>query len=440
MDKGIYTPEIRVFLPAAEKATGRVILACPGGGYSHLALGHEGYDWASFFNEQGIAYAVLKYRMPFGNSEVPQSDAIEALRVIHTHATEWGLNPNDVGIMGSSAGGHLASTVAKNAPYNLRPDFQILFYPVISMDLKRTHRGSVYSLLGKEPSVERQQAFSNERHVNRHEIGPTLLLLSRDDLVVPVSNSVDYFTALSKNDIPVSMHIYPTGGHGWGCRPSFTCHEQMLNDLRCWLNAIVMPDSDAVRVACVGNSITDGAAISLKDDYGYPAVLGKLLGSKYCVRNFGIGGRTMLSKGDRPYVNEPNWKWCKDFNPHVVIIKLGTNDTKPHNWKYKDEFVDDAQRIIDELRALPASPQILLAYPVKAMKDNFGITDSVLVREVRPLIKKLAKKNKLTLIDLYATLENHPECYAGDGIHPNSKGAAMMAEEVAKVIRSIKSK
>ena len=125
--KGIYTPEIRAFLPDSAVATGRAVLACPGGGYSHIALGHEGYDWAPYFNEQGIALFVLKYRLPFGHTEIPISDAEEALRLIRENATAWHVNPNDVGIMGSSAGGHLASTVATTAPYGIRPAFQILF-------------------------------------------------------------------------------------------------------------------------------------------------------------------------------------------------------------------------------------------------------------------------------------------------------------------------
>ena len=132
-EKGIYTPEIRVFLPNESKATGRAVVAWPGGAYSHLALGHEGYDWAPFYNDLGIAYIVLKYRMPNGNREVPISDALEAMRLIKAHANEWNINPYDFGIMGSSAGGHLASTVATTAPFALRPNFQILFYPVISM-------------------------------------------------------------------------------------------------------------------------------------------------------------------------------------------------------------------------------------------------------------------------------------------------------------------
>lgn len=142
---------------------------------------HEGYDWAPFFNSRGIACIVLKYRMPFGNRNVPFGDAQEALRLIHEHAAEWHLNPYDIGIMGSSAGGHLASTMAVSAPYGIRPAFQILFYPVISMERGKTHRGSLEALLGKDASDDLQRRFSNERNVRRHIVPPAILLLSNDD-------------------------------------------------------------------------------------------------------------------------------------------------------------------------------------------------------------------------------------------------------------------
>ncbi|WP_288155469.1 GDSL-type esterase/lipase family protein [Phocaeicola sartorii] len=433
--EGIYTPEIRVFLPDKEKATGRAVLACPGGGYSFIALGHEGYDWASYFNEMGIAYVVLKYRLPYGHPEVPQSDAQEAMRVIREHADEWGINRHDVGIMGFSAGGHLASTVAVKAPFDLRPDFQILFYPVVSMELNQTHNGSVYSLLGKSPSHDDQLRYSNERHIRRHMVAPALLLLSSDDRVVPTSNSIKYFTSLSQSEVPVSMHIYPVGEHGWGYNTSFACHEQMLGDLRAWLESLPKaPVKDAVRVACIGNSITDGYGIARSEEYGYPAVLGRKLGDKFCVKNFGVSGHTMLQKGDCPYMANDVYRWCKDFNPDIVVIKLGTNDSKPQNWKHKDEFMNDAQKMIDELKALPAKPDIYMVYPVKAMSQAFDISDSVIVNEIIPMIKKLARKNKLKVIDLHSVFDGRSEWFIGDGIHPNDKGAAVIAEEVGKAI------
>lgn len=430
MSKAIYTPEIRVFLPDSLKATGRAVVACPGGGYSFVAMDHEGYAWAPYFNEKGIAYVVLKYRMPFGHKEVPQSDAQEAIRLVRAHAKEWHVNPNDVGIMGSSAGGHLASTVATLAPLPVRPDFQILFYPVISMDLHRTHQGSVYSLLGENPSEADKQAYSNERNVRRHRTPPAILLLSSDDTVVPSSNAVNYYTSLRNHHVPAALHIYPTGNHGWGFNSSFAHHEQMLTDLSAWLKGLKAPAAHAVRVACIGNSITDGAGIDMSDDYGYPAVLGRLLGEKYWVKNFGVSAHTMLNKGDHPYMRHPAYLDCKDFNPDIVVIKLGTNDSKSHNWKHKDEYMKDMQQMLDELKALPSEPEIYLAYPAKALKPSFDISDSVIVNDIKPMIRKMAKKNKLEIIDLYAPFEGRNDLMQRDGIHPNAEGAKVMAETV----------
>lgn len=435
--EGNYYPEMRVFLPAPGAATGRMVVACPGGGYSHLALDHEGYDWAPYFNRQGIALAVLKYRMPRGNREVPVSDALQAMRLVRKNASQWHVNPYDVGIMGSSAGGHLASTIATHADFDARPDFQILFYPVISMDMAKTHKGSVQGFLGKgKDDKSLVEAFSNERQVRRHVTPPAIILLSNDDSAVPpVTNGVAYYSALQKNGIEATLHVYPVGGHGWGFRPAFACHEQMLNDLTAWLNHLKAPKADAVRVACIGNSITDGAGIFNSDVYGYPAQLQKLLGEGYLVKNYGRSGRTMLGKGNHPYMQEYVWKDCQRFNPNIVVIKLGTNDSKAMNWQYGADFQKDMQSMIDTLKALPARPEIFLAYPLKAYKNRYHIEDSVIANAIIPIIKKVAKKNKLRTIDLYTPFIGHEDVLQkGDGVHPNPKGTAAMAEIVSKAI------
>lgn len=433
-EKGIYTPSLRVYLPEAEKSTGRAIVACPGGGYTHLALNHEGYDWAEYFNSKGIAYCVLKYRMPFGQHEVPLSDARQAMRMVRSHAQEWHINPYDVGIMGSSAGGHLAATTANLAPFDVRPDFQILFYPVISMDKGKTHKGSLYALLGKEPADDRIKQFSNERNVRRHLTPPTLLLLSADDLAVPPANSIDYFNELLRNGVPASMHIYPRGGHGWGFRSSFEFHDQMLRDLDSWLDFLPTSDENTVRVACIGNSITDGHGIPCVEEYGYPAQLQSMLGNAYKVKNFGASGFTLSRQGDRPYTTHPAYEACKTFNPHVIIVKLGTNDSKPHNWKGNDHFRQELLSLVDTLLALPARPRVVLSYPIVAFTKEFGINDSVIVDGELPEIKYVAKKRKLDVIDFHTLFENHSEWMLKDGIHPNTKGTRALAQEVKRYL------
>ena len=232
-----FKPSIRVFLPEAEKATGRAVVCCPGGGYTHLATGHEGYDWAPFFNERGIALIVLKYRMPHAHTEVPISDAQEALRVVRENAQQWTIDPKKVGIMGSSAGGHLATTVATHSDSLTAPAFQILFYPVVTFDYQYTHKGSRHGLIGENATQEMVDLYSNEKQVTS-TTPPAILLLSDDDRVVPSQNSVNYYLALKKNGVKATMHIYPSGGHGWGCREKFKYHTEMMSELSAWLETI----------------------------------------------------------------------------------------------------------------------------------------------------------------------------------------------------------
>ena len=232
-----FKPSIRVFLPEAGKATGRAVVCCPGGGYSHLATGHEGYDWAPFFNERGIALIVLKYRMPHGHTDVPISDAKEALRVVRENAQKWNIDPRKVGIMGSSAGGHLASTVATHSDSLTAPAFQILFYPVVTFDYKYTHKGSRHGLIGEQATQEMVDLYSNEKQVTS-QTPPAIMLLSDDDRVVPSPNSVNYYLALKQHGIKATMHIYPSGGHGWGSRENFKYHKEMMSDLSAWLETV----------------------------------------------------------------------------------------------------------------------------------------------------------------------------------------------------------
>jgi acetyl esterase/lipase len=232
-----FKPSIRVFLPDADKATGLAVVCCPGGGYSHLAMDHEGYEWASFFNERGIALIVLKYRMPHANPDVPISDAKEALRVVRENALEWNIDPQKVGIMGSSAGGHLASTVSTHSDMLTAPAFQILFYPVVTFDYKYTHQGSRHNLIGKNAAQELVTLYSNEKQAS-NQTPPAIMLLSDDDTAVPSPNSVNYYLALKQHGIKATMHIYPSGGHGWGIRKNFKYHKEMLADLSAWLDTL----------------------------------------------------------------------------------------------------------------------------------------------------------------------------------------------------------
>ena len=230
------TAKVWVYLPEKATATGRAVVICPGGGYSHLAMNHEGHDWAPFFNNMGIAAIVLKYRMPEGNHEVPVADAEEAMRLVRRNAKNWNIDPADIGIMGSSAGGHLASTVATHATGDALPAFQILFYPVITMMPDITHKGSHDNFLGHKPKKRLQQEYSNDLHVSR--VTPrAFIALSDDDQSVLPANGVNYYVELYRHDVPASLHVYPKGGHGWGNRDSFVYHNEMQLELKAWLRS-----------------------------------------------------------------------------------------------------------------------------------------------------------------------------------------------------------
>jgi acetyl esterase/lipase len=230
---------IEIYLPDANVKTGMAVVICPGGGYSGLAFDHEGRMVAGWLNKEGIAAFILKYRMPNKHKEIPLSDAWQAIRYVRDHAAEYGVNTSKIGICGFSAGGHLASTASTHfatTGTSTRPDFSILFYPVITMTTL-THGGSRTNLLGEKPSEADIYTFSNEKQINVNT-PPAILLLSDDDKTVPPENSILYYEALKRNNIPAAMYIFPTGGHGWGFRDNYKYHKQMTDLLSNWLKSL----------------------------------------------------------------------------------------------------------------------------------------------------------------------------------------------------------
>ncbi len=227
----IVLPTLSVYMP--EKPTGAAVVICPGGGYRIEASGHEGVDVAQWFNSFGVTAFVLKYRLPddalwANKHEVALQDALKAMQLVRTNATKYKVDPNRIGIMGFSAGGHLASTVSthwqsapsmtglKNLPNAeiCKPNFSILIYPVISSGPFK-HAGSFELLLGKNPSAEQMEYYSSEKQVSE-KTPPTLLVHATDDKGVPVENSLMYYDALRKYKIPASILVYENGGHGFG--------------------------------------------------------------------------------------------------------------------------------------------------------------------------------------------------------------------------------
>ena len=224
----VFTPTVSVYLPSKEKATGAAVIICPGGGYGVLVIEKEGYAIARYFAEKGVAAFVLKYRLPDDKimkdkSTGPLQDAQQSIRLVRRHAREWNIDPGKIGIMGFSAGGHLASTAGThfNMPVagdpggtSPRPDFMILVYPVISMTDSLGHGGSRKNLLGEAPDAEKIKLFSNELQVT-DDTPPAFLIHAGDDKVVDVDNSISFYEALRHHKVPAEMHIYPKGNHGF---------------------------------------------------------------------------------------------------------------------------------------------------------------------------------------------------------------------------------
>jgi acetyl esterase/lipase len=236
-------------LPSKEKATGAAVVICPGGGYYVVAAKHEGYDVAEKFTEMGVAAFVLKYRIPDNatmiNREIgPLQDAQQAILTVREHAKEWNININRVGIMGFSAGGHLASTagthyknayIANKKNTNLRPDFMILVYPVISFTEGVGHVGSGQQLIGKNPTEDKVKEYSNELQVTNNT-PPAFLIHASDDNGVKPQNSIAFYQSLLQNQVPAELHIYQSGGHGFGLNIKGT-KEQWIDRCKNWMAA-----------------------------------------------------------------------------------------------------------------------------------------------------------------------------------------------------------
>lgn len=227
----VQVPDIQVFLPSKRNATGEAVIICPGGGYWILAYDWEGTDIAKYWNSKGVAAIVLKYRLPTSKSQVvphksPLLDAQRAMRLVRFHAEDWNIHPNKIGIMGFSAGGHLASTLSTHfdagnpesddpvEQESCRPDFSILVYPVISFAADFAHSGSEKALLGENPPDSLVQFYSSELQVTK-DTPPAILIHASNDKGVPVKNSIVYYERLIEEGVPAAMHIYPYGGHGF---------------------------------------------------------------------------------------------------------------------------------------------------------------------------------------------------------------------------------
>jgi len=246
----VTTPEIQVFLPAADKATGSAVVICPGGGYGVLAYDHEGIAVAHWFNEHGVAGIVLKYRLPSeqimeDKSVGPLQDVQQAIRLVRRNAAAWKIDPAKIGIMGFSAGGHLAgnaSTRYADKVYepedttSARPDFSILVYGVLSLQADICHGGSRKNLLGENPTQEAVNRASNELRVDART-PPAFLIHAQNDKTVPVANSLRYYEAMIAHGVSGELHVHEKGGHGFGLGVNPDSPAHWTKDLESWMKA-----------------------------------------------------------------------------------------------------------------------------------------------------------------------------------------------------------
>ncbi len=247
--ENISEAELFVYLPEKEKNTGAAVVICPGGGYWIEAIEHEGTKVAEYLQSIGVAGIVLKYRLPYGNHEIPITDGLQSIRFVRSKANEWRINPEKLGVAGFSAGGHLASTIGTH--YNLtdpdtknplahlssRPDFMLLVYPVISFDEEVGHMGSRKNLIGETNNWKLAKKYSNEQHVNKNT-PPSFLVLADDDKAVIPKNSIDFYLALKTNNVPAELHIFQKGGHGFGMKKKNLPVDQWPEMFAAWLKSM----------------------------------------------------------------------------------------------------------------------------------------------------------------------------------------------------------
>jgi len=231
----ISDPRLYAYFASKESASGAAVIIFPGGGYKGISVKKEGEEIARWFNSLGVSAFILYYRMPNGNNEIPLEDAQMALKIVKKGAKKWNIQKDKIGIMGFSAGGHLASTVGTHFKNKVqRPDFMILAYPVVTMNKGLTHGGSRTNLLGKNPSDEMVSHFSNELQVTK-KTPPTFIVHAIDDKVVPIANSEQFLASLKNKNIPAELHKFDVGGHGFGMRKRGIPVDNWSDLLKVWL-------------------------------------------------------------------------------------------------------------------------------------------------------------------------------------------------------------
>ncbi len=472
---GVVRPTLTIFLPPKENATGVAVIICPGGGYQVLAMSHEGYDMARRLNEEGIAAFVLKYRLPKGGimkdkTIGPLQDAQRAIQLVRENAAAWNIDPKKVGILGSSAGGHLASTAGTHwqtavidnpRQTSLRPDFMILNYAVVSFADSLTHGGSRASLLskkeytddeyrtGKVPKTWKQLGlsaediwkYSNELQVNA-QTPPAFITAPMDDNVVPVENSLYFAAALQQNRVPVETFIYPTGDHGYGMINPKAKEQWMELCLR-WIkrsidppkmdwpylkrfeNAnknILMKKSNENRVVFMGNSITEGwSNIDPAFFEGKPYI------------NRGISGQTtpqMVLRFRQDVI---------DLKPAVVVILAGTNDIAGNTGPTTlEQIMDNIISMAEMAKANNIKVVLSSVLPVYDYPWKPGLQPAEKIVTLNKMIQTYAAKSGAVYLDYFSAMADERKgLNAGlgeDGVHPNLAGYKIMGPLAERAI------
>ena len=229
--------QLYVYNADPAKATGQAVVICPGGGYAKLSMDQEGYLMAQWLAKNGIAAFVLEYRLPNGHREVPLEDTVEAIRIVRKKAKKFNIDPAKVGVMGFSAGGHLAASVSNIPPVEDRPNFSILFYPVVIANHYTSHSGSFRNLLGKGFAQADADDFSMDKLASENT-PPTILLLSDDDATVPAAGAAMYYASLRYHGVRAAMYVFPEGKHGWGNYDRFSYQKEWQHLLLRWLSEL----------------------------------------------------------------------------------------------------------------------------------------------------------------------------------------------------------
>lgn len=476
-------PALMAFLPAPALANGTAIIICPGGAYSFLASGHEGTDVATELNKAGIAAFVLKYRIPndaamINKEQVPLQDAQQAIKMVRDHAAEWHVNPGRVGIMGFSAGGHLAASagthynpalIENSSNTNLRPDFMALVYPVISFQDNIGHLYSRDNLLGTDISKEKKFFYSNELNVTANT-PTTFLVHASDDSGVVVANSMVFYEALVRHYVPVEMHLYEKGGHGFGMLKNKLTTDEWLHTMIDWLkqNKLLQPlvvpvvsaTVSSVQIAAAKPNPEDlilkkwwsGNQFAAANKLLQPALPGEqrivfmgnsitdswqkfdsIFFSNKAYVNRGISGQTtpqMLLRFREDVI---------DLKPAVVVILAGINDIAENTGPTTLENIFGNIASMAELAKMHHIKVVLSSVlPSFDFPWRPGMEPAEKIAALNAILKSYAAKNNIVYVDYYSAMVDERKGLnkklTYDGVHPNLAGYKVMEPLVIKAI------